>query len=1834
MSEAAKTGDSVPSASGGSPGFHWGLKDSIIAVLVVLLLVVSAVALRGRQGEGQAAGVAEGDGEPVTVFDLVLDREDRKFLDVLFDRAVGSGMAGQVLENPPATFFPALSGIWKWRDTNTLRFEPSGGFRMASEYRLSLIPDRLLAEGQVLVGDHEFTVRTDQFLVEQVEIFEEPSAAGEGRVTLQGSVQFNYRVEPGMLAPRIKLVDPVAGDVEVLLETSWRNKVIRFRSEEVVKQREERLLRMVIAGDLTPWKGNVSLGQDYSSEVPLGSRDLLTVREVTSEPGLSRSTIKIAFSSPMDAAAARKYVSVEGVEDFRVTADRNHLLVSGALEPGRAYSLSIDGGLPARDGAVLQQPYAAEVYLNDLEPTFAFRDQGLFLPSGGPGNVALETVNIDRLDLTVDRIYRNNLFFFFQRSGHGYFQGYDTYRDGAWTSAGDRIVETSIEVDRRQNTTVTTTLAVEELTAGEEPGLYRVFVSQPGNWQAEQRWLLVTGIGAVAKQGRDGFLVWAVDNRTLRPLSGARVTLLSHQNQAIGSGRTDGDGFWRLDRPGDFEESWPYMVTIEKGDDFTFLLLEQMRVDTAGLEISGSAGPDDGYTAFLYGERDIYRPGETLRGAVLVRDGRLDPAPAMPVLLRHIDPEGTELEKRRLTLDRAGAAEITIDLPLYARTGHHSLELQAGEQSIGSYPFQVEEFVPDRIKVAIAAETPGAGGTGPLAGEVTSSYLFGPPAADLAVETRIRLADTSFSAPGYEGYSFRNADRAFDDREIFFEETVLDGEGHHGFSAVLPVGLAVPSSLEAVVAVRVMEAGGRGVSAVHRVTVHPWPWYVGLRRVAEGYAAPGEETVIEYAAVKPDGSPAGAGPLQLEFFVDRWHTVLRRTPAGTYSYQSIRQSELVDRQVVDGASPGTAVFTPAEYGNHRVVITDERTGASASIFFYASGWGYAPWALESPGRVELDLDREEYRAGQTATVQVRAPFPGKLLLTVEGDRLLETVVRELEGNTATIELPVRESYRPNVYVTATLVRRAGDLEPGGAARAFGAVPLYVNRNANRLVLDLRSPETVRSGSMLDVVLETAPGATVTIAAVDEGILQLIAQKSPDPFSFFYRKLALGVFSFDSFSMLLPDLPTAGADPGGGAATADLVQHVRTEGIQRVRPVTFWSGLVKADDAGLVRTSFEIPGFQGGLRLMAVAADGRRFGSAQRLVRIRDPLVLTPTLPRVLSFGERLQLPVILRNDTGEDGQFILRLAVDGEAKAGPENAAQLDVPSGRERTAWFTVTTGTDTGQARFVINAAGNGERARVEVDVPVRPDLPPVSREAAGVVDRAEVEIPLDHGARLRPETVERTLRIGSLPLVQFSGKLSALLRYPYGCLEQVVSTAFPLIYLGDLARRLEPELLDPEKGRGDPEQMVQNAIRMAVQHQVPGGGFALWSGGRTPHAWVSIYATHFLVEASMAGYPVDQGLLRRALGHLQNAVKGKGGGDKFGTEELQRAAYSLYVLARAGEADLGSMDYLRERQAGRLTPESRGLLAAAYASTGSLEAAAELETMIGKIDLAGRQCGKNFDSAVRNRAILLLALLDIDPQSPRIPELADRLARDALTDARWTTQETSFTLLALGRLVKLQSDRPPWSGSVYLAGELLGQVNSTEPARFVIRAADGPLTVVMDEGYEPGAAFFSLLTRGVPEDDAFRPRAAGLEIERTYLTRAGAELDPGRLTQGDLVVIRTRARSVSGPVENVVLANLLPSCLEVENPRLESTESLSWAAEVGRTPDHLDLRDDRILIFTDLPANAWQTYYTLARAVSPGSFRLPPAHVEAMYNPALQATGPRGTMETARRGAAAGH
>ncbi len=1811
--------------TGGGYRFQW--RDGVIALLVVLLAASSWVALGGRP-----RGL-HGDDEPgverIGIFDVVVDREERRWLEVIFDRPVlaeagveDGVQVGDVLALPAATVEPALGGSWRWRDRHVLRFEPSGGFQPATAYAFALVRDRLLSDRQRFERDGEFTVRIDRFMIERVDTFEEPAPDGKG-VLLRGTLYFNYPVDPELLAGLIRLDDPSSDKpVEVQLEAGWQTEQVPFRTPPLQKEKAPRTLRLSIAGELTPAVGNMPLETTFVHPVPLGSSEVLEVREARGEPALDRSVIRIVLSSAVVADLARPYVKVEPETDYRLSAERNVLLLTGGFAPGARYKLEVAKGLPAIDGAVLREPFTATLHFSNLPESVDFQSQGTFLSRAGLRNLAIETVNVSRVRLAIDRVYRNNLFYLLQwgddfNSTHTYYGG------GIAHSLGDRLVDKTVSIEGERNRKLTTVVSLDDHVDADAPGLYRVAVSRPDHWSAAQRWLLVTDLGAVAKQGEGEFLLWALSHRDLRPIAGARVELVSDQNQTIASGTTDGEGLWRFRDAAALEKHRPFVATLAKGDDFSFVYLDRMRIDTTGLDVGGAARAAGGYSAFLYGERDLYRPGETVRGVALVRDRDLEPAPAMPVLLRLRDSSGRELETRALELDGRGLVAFEWSMPAYALTGRQSLELVIAEEVVGRYDFQLEEFVPDRIKVEVRPATRSVAPGQALAYGVAGHYLFGPPAAGLATETRVRLTDSTFASRRHPDFDFRNPDRSFSDREISRKEERLNEAGEASFEVELPPERRVPSSLSAVITARVQEQGGRGVTALTRLEVHPYPYFLGLRRPTGGYPDLGEAIELDWVAVTPDGTDARAGRLEAELILDRWQTVLRRTPAGTFRYESARDSVTVARQeIAAGRSSGVVTFTANQYGSHRIVLTDPDSGASTAVRFYTGGWGYSPWAVENPDRLELELDRDEYAPGEIATLQVRAPFSGRLLVAVERHGIDTLRSYQLTGNTATLTLPVRADWRPNAYVTATLVRAVETIEPGSVGRAYGAVPIAVDRAANRLAVTVDVPEETRSGSRLEVGVSAARGAAVTVAAVDEGILQLIAQKTPDPFEFFYRKLRLGVSSFDTFSLLLPEIE-GGAPAGGGDGLAGPAQYVRTESIRRVKPVAFWSGVLETDAAGRARAVFELPEFAGAVRVMAVAADRHRFGAADATTRVRDPLVLAPTLPRILSLGETLEVPVTLRNDTGRPGRFALELTATGAAAVAGEPGRTLEIPSAAERTAYFAVETGLEEGFAEFTLTARGNGEGARATVEVGVRPDLPPEADSVAGALAQSTLELP-SPDARFRPGSVTRDVRIGKLPLVRFGRQLGDLLRYPYGCLEQILSQAFPLIYLEELARELEPELLDPEKGGAEPAELVADALRRIAYHQVPGGGFALWPGGHTAHPWSSVYTGHYLVEAERAGHAVDPQLVAGALDFARRQARAE---ERYGSEDLERTAYALYVLARAGEAELGVMDFLRERHARNLGRSSRALLAAAYASVGNRDAVGELIDGIEDVERVQRAAGDNFRSVIRDRALLLLALLDAEPASPHIPALVDRLGRDAEELQRWNTQEISFTLIALGQLVSRQADRRPFAGTAWAGSKTLGRFSSDRTAVFAGVTAGGPIKIVLDEGYEPGSAFYSVTTRGIVRDAAFKPSARGLEVERQLLDRDGGAIDPSAVTQGDLIVVKTRVRSTSGLLPNVVVEQLLPSGLEVENPRLATTESLPWVSDANLEPASLDLRDDRVLIFVDLPPNQWQNLYSLVRAVTPGTFRLPPIHAEAMYNPALRATGPRGMLTVGR-------
>ncbi len=1692
-------------------------------------------------------------------------------------------------------------------------------FAPATEYLIALEPGRLLQDGQYFAGDQVFRVVTDRFRIDHVEVREKSLPSGE--VMLEGEILFNYPVARRELTKHIQLLDSEGHAVGFRLESPAVGQAVRFRTEAIQKQAEERRLELRISSGLTPFGGNVTLAAKHIREIPIGSNTRLAIRQVKAQAAGDASRFQILFSSPVEADQLRQYLALEPDVEVHINASDNQVWLSGQLRPGESYQVTIGKGLRARDDSSLQAEFSRTLRIPDLTPVVRFKHQGLFLSASGTRNVMIEAVNTRVAEVVVDRVHLNNIFSLVQHFGYQYRQ--TSYWGGYLPHGlGDRLLNEKVALDVTPNQALETTLNLSSIIEPAAPGLYRVAVRRPGQRQGDQRWVLITDVGIVAKRGQRDFLVWTASFRDLRPLAGARVDLISDQNQRIASGVTDSAGRWQVGGL-NLAEVRPYLVTVKKGSDLSFLLLTQARVDTSGLDVAGAPFPASGYQAFLYGERDIYRPGETVKGVALIRDEQRRPAPEMPVVLTHLDPNGRERANFALDMPGKGLAEFEIPTEIYDLTGNHRLQLKLGDRVVGSYRFQLEEFVPDRIKadlenLAVAEKA----GVRELEFDVQASYLFGGPAAALAAEIRVYLEPSFFAAADFPEFTFGNPERKFNRHQISRQNGTLNDVGEAHFRTAVPLGLRPPSSLSAVVTARVQEQGGRGVTATRRLPLHIYSNYLGLRRGTGGYVEPGQEATFEYISLDPEGRPGPAGPLRLQIFKDRWQSILRRTSSGSFRYESVRDPELVhSAEFAAASSRGTFPFTPQEFGSYRVVLEDESSGASVQISFYSSGWGYSPWAIENPARLELELDQEEYLPGETARLQLRAPFPGRLLLTVESHSIHYFRTYDLDGNTATISVPLREAYSPNAYVTATLVRSVTDLGSDLVARAFGAVPIVVDRSSHRLPVRLTAAESLLPHSELTVGVKTRPGASVTIAAVDEGILQLIAQDTPDPFRFFYRRLGLGVTTHDIFSMLLPEVAEMEGLtlPGGGAGQLRETQMVRTESLRRREPVSFWSGVVLADPGGRASATFHIPEFQGALRVMAVGSSESDFGSASQLTRVRSPLILMPTLPRFLSLDESLEIPVSLRNETGADGTFQVGMKLAGPARMVDSDSRELTIPAGREQTAYFKIRSLDLTGDIEFTLTARGNGESAAHAQAVSVRPDLPPRTLHKAGRVDSPVLQLPpVDPG--LRSFGITRTLSIGPLPVTHFTANLGDLLRYPYGCLEQTASRILPLIYFSDLVETLEPEFFADV----EPAGIVYAGLRRLIGMQLASGGFSMWPGSSRINPWASTYATHTLVEAVKAGFHVDESIFNSALGFLDQAVRSHESLERAGVEQL---VYALYVLARADRPERGQMDFVRRNLQEFLRPSARGLLAATYALTGNPGIAGELLADLKKVEEVERKTGENFDSSTRNRALLLLALLHTVPEDPRVPQLFDRLARDA-SARRWTTQETSFAFLALGRLARLQSEsQADYEGRLFVDDKLVDRFDSGGTRSFQL-PSQGRVRLEMGSGFQPGSAYYSLVTRGIPLDEAFQEEENGLELEREFRTRTGRSLDLADLRQGDVVVVKTRIRSVQGPISNVVVQQLLPAGLEVENPRLQTTERVGWMTGKALACDYQDIRDDRVLFFADLPANQWRTTYTILRAVSPGSFRVPPARAEAMYNPRLRYTGPRSRVEIGRR------
>ncbi len=1523
--------------------------------------------------------------------------------------------------------------------------------------------------------------------------------------------------------------------------------------------------------------------------------------ETRVESDLARPRICADFSEELAAGTDFAPFVQIATSGLAVEGRGNALCVEGVAH-GQGYTATFRAGLPAADGQTLSRSVTLDFYVRDRAPAVRFPGRAYVLPRGADMALPVQTVNTDRLDLALRRISDRNLVQSIRNDWFG--RSLDTWQDEEFArNVAEEVWTGTAEVGRELNRDITTRLPLGEAAGPLEPGLYVLKASVPGQnpWDSmpAMQWFVVSDLGLTTLSGTDGLHVFVRSLGSAEAMADVTLRLVSRSNRVLGEAVTDAAGY-AVFPPGLARGTGgaeAALVVAEDGaDDMAFLSLTDPELDLSdrGVEGREPAPPVD---VFLTTERGAYRAGEVVHATALARDGQARAIPGLPLTARMIRPDGMEYSRALSSADVAGGHVFALPIDARAPRGTWRLEVLADPDAppLRSAALLVEDFLPERIDFDLTLPD------GPLrlsdAPEITLSarYLFGAPGADLEVEGEVALRAAE-DLPGFAGYRFGRHDAPF---STVFEPlprgSRTDAQGTARLIATLPQIADPGRPLELVATLRVAEGSGRPVERRATRPVAPSAPVIGLRPAFDDVVAEGDEARFAVLAVGPDLTPVA---MQARWTLNRIETRYQWYQMyGDWMWEPFTTRSRVAEGTVALTADGAAeIAAPVDWGQYELVV-EGQDGAVTSTTFHA-GW-YAPADTSAtPDMLELSLDRPAYAPGDTARLRIVPRAAGVALVTVMSNRLIDMRAVEVTEGENLINLPVTDDWGTGVYVAASVLRPMDVAAGRNPSRALGLAHAAIDPGDRRLTAAFEVPAEAEPRAPLPVALRVegmAEGETAfaTIAAVDVGILNMTAFAAPDPVGHYFGQRRLGIGIRDLYGRLIDGMTGAMGTvrSGGDAAVLQRQENPPTEDL-----VAFFAGQLTVDADGYARTAFDLPSFNGTVRLMAVVWSDSAVGQATQDVLVRDPVVVTASLPRFLTPGDDSRLLLEFTHATGPAGQMGLEATADGVTLGAlPET---VDLAQGG--TARLAIPVSADApGVHRLTVTlTTPDGRRLEKSLTLPVTVPDPELARTTQLTLGPGQAfTFDSNAFAGLLAGTARATLAVGPVARLDVPGLLAMLDTYPYGCSEQIASRALPLLYLSDVARALGMER-DATLG-----VRIDEAIAGVLLNQDSTGAFGLWRAGAGDF-WLDAYLTDFLTRAQRAGHAVPETAVRLALSNLRNRVnltpqdfEDNGAG----------LAYALYVLAREGAAAIGDLRYFSDVKGDDFTtPLAAGQLGAALAQYGEQARAdamfARAARLLQADDPDPRLWRADYGTPLRDAAGLLTLAVEAGSDALDRDRLADLLAdRDATRPL--STQEAAWSLLAAHALLD-----PVGTPGVTLDGA----------------AMDGPLVglfeddatrVIRNEGADP--LTLTLTTFGVPSE----PEPAGgtgYAITRRHYSMEGQPLALETVSSGTRVVTVLEVTPLEPAEARLMVADPLPAGFEIDNPNIlrgGDIRALDWLAALEEV-EHAEFRQDRFLVAVDWRAGETFRLAYVMRAVTPGSYNHAAASVEDMYRPERRA------------------
>lgn len=1806
----------------------------------------------------------------------VIDKGFSKYISAYTTGTVPAGSTIQVVFTPEFaatidrsrtqglfSFNPSFKGTAGWADDMTLVFTPSKPLEASTSYQGTLDLSKLgKVEEQFRFFPLVFRTIEKNFTVTVHPIAGDPPDGNT--YTLTGTLVTSDYIDKSevekYLSARIGRKD------EKITWEHDNNNNHSFTIASIPREKDQTEITLA-------WNGNpFGIKTRGEMAVAIPAKGVFTVTDLKINTGDSKS-VEVYFSDLIDAGSELDgVVTTRPVHPLNVSADGNRLLIIPGDYVVGDLDITIDGSLKNTRGERLGESVTRSINFTPVAPGLKSAGKGVIMPSSGNLIFPFMAANLSAVDLTIIKVFENNLPYFLQQNSMGEANeysnikqfgrpvyrgridltggaGFDPNRYNLFTIDLANYIEPEQGILYRIELGMRPSYSLYPCSGERKPSRYEEMLKQADldrSWEGSDdyynsseeglfyryayNWrennnpcndayysperklisnILASDLGIMAKSGSDNNLrIFISDLRTAGPVEGATAEVYDYQMQLIGTATTDRSGMGALACP-----RKPYLVIARKDKNRNYLSLSDgSALSMSSFDVSGET-PQDGIRAFLFTERDVRRPGDTIFLGVIVKDLTGGLPGGHPVHFELYNPKEQRIDEQTATLGDRGFVTFTSITPDDAITGNYRAQVRIGS-AIFTRIIKVETVKPNRLKIKLDFPYTIAGGDNrTIRGAMKVSWLNGSTAKDLksTVDLLLRPVKTTFDK--YGQYNFDDPASQF----WFDSQTIFDGSINSSGEAVVSFTpgdeLNAPGMLNAIFTTKVFEKGGDASINQTVLPYAPYSEFVGMNIPALGATGrmlyTDRQNEVRLVTVDKNGKPVKSEVKIDVYKLDyRWWWESDEEYLGSFISRD-RKSNIFSETVTTAGGEGKVSFTigKEQWGRYLVRATLPSGHSTGKIVLIDWPWDYGmkPGGNDGANLLQLNTDRDKYNTGDQISLTFPSPANGRAIVTIENSTgLLDIMQVNTNAGNTEVKITATKAMAPNAYLYVTLLQPHSQTVNDAPIRLYGVMPVMVEDPSTRLTPVITMPDKIRSQQEVEIKVteQNRQGMTYTLAVVDEGLLDLTGFRTPDPWKWFYVRHALGVRTWDLYDIVFGAfggrLGKIFAIGGSEAAIDQSKNRAR-----RFTPVVRFIGPFTLAPGKTGTHKIRLPQYTGSVRVMVTAAgDGNTFGSAEKSVIVSDPLMILATAPRVLSPGDRVALPVtVFAQEKSISEVSVTASGNEMVSFTQPSGSVRFTEPGDKDLELLFT--TAQQPGKAVINVKAEGGGETASYDMEVQVRTPNPPERRSETKTISPGE-----KYQKSFTPfgitGTSSATVEIFSLPSVNLTRRLGWLTSYPYGCTEQITSAAFPQLYLPGL---LGSNLPDPDAVRNN----VQEALRSIAGRQLASGALTLWPGGPYPDDWVTSYAGHFAIEAQKSGYAVPAGFLSRWTSYQRSAASSWRYQPQY-RYTANDQAYRLFTLALAGSPDKGAMNRMREVT--DLPALSKWFLAAAYATTGRTEVAQ------GLIDVRNLKTESDYSyyyygSTLRDQSIILYTLTAIGNTTEAL-ELLKEIATSLSLDQWYSTQTTAWGLFAymnFAKKVKGDNTKP-----VKVTLDFNGKSEKLSSAEGAIVRTMKPVATnnLVIENTSEKPLFVTFTEEGVPlaADQTVTENNLAMKVDYTDMQQNPVDITSLAQNTGFMMAV-TVTNTTFRQVNNLALTQMVPSGWEIQNTRLfEASLQIKESSY-----DYRDFRDDRVYTYFSLKPGETKKFYILLTASYRGTYLMPAVLCEAMYDDGITARRP---------------